>query len=156
MAGRPAKPLQAKILDGSRVRLDKGDTHGVDVPRELPPAPVWLNKAGKKHWEVLGQKLLDVGLISAVDGDVFAIHCSNMIRYAEIEQELDDLKKWTQTTPNGFEMQSALLQIRNRLQELIIKTAREFGMTPAARSSMRVNTSGQQDLFGDNEFSAYS
>lgn len=154
--GRPTKPLQQKILEGARIRTDKGDTHGAAVDLELPPPPIWLSKSAKKHWEQLGGKLLSVGLISAVDGDVFALHCSNVAKYGEVEQKLEDLATWTQTTPNGFKMQSALLQIRNRLQELIIKTAREFGMTPASRSAMKIQKPEQGDLFGDNEFSTYS
>lgn len=154
--GRPTKPLQQKMLEGSRIRTDKGDTHGPAVDLELPPPPIWLSKDAKKHWDQLGAALLSVGLISAIDGDVFALHCSNIAKYGEVEQKLEDLAMWTQTTPNGFKMQSALLQIRNRLQELIVKTAREFGMTPASRSAMKVQKPEQGDLFGDNEFSTYS
>lgn len=154
--GRPTKPLQQKILEGARVRTDKGDTHGADVPLELPPPPVWLNKSAKKHWDQLGAQLLAVGLISSIDGDVFALHCSNIAKYGEVELKLDDIEKWTQSTPNGFVMQSALLQIRNRLQELIVKTAREFGMTPASRSAMKIQKPEQGDLFGDNDFTPYS
>lgn len=154
--GRPTKPLQQKILEGARIRTDKGDTHGADVPLALPPPPIWLSPNAKKHWDQLGAALLSVGLISEIDGDVFSLHCSNVAKYGEVEQKLHDLEKWTQHTPNGFVMQSALLQIRNRLQELIIKTAREFGMTPASRSAMKIQKPEQGDLFGENEFSTYS
>lgn len=154
--GRPAKPLQQKVLEGARIRTDKGDTHGAAVPLVLPPPPVWLTKDAKKHWDQLGAALLSAGLISAIDGDVFALHCDNVTKYGEVVQKLDEIAKWTQSTPNGFVMQSALFQIRNRLQELIVKTAREFGMTPASRSAMKIQKPDQGDLFGDNEFSTYS
>ncbi|MFX7620743.1 P27 family phage terminase small subunit, partial [Acinetobacter baumannii] len=88
----------------------------------------------RKHWDTLGPKLVQAGLLSVVDGDVFLLHCDNMAAYEEVQEKLQDINSWVATTPNKFEVQSAWLQIRNKLQELIIKTAREFGLTPAARS----------------------
>lgn len=154
-AGRPRKPTQQKVLEGSRVRDDR-DTHGPEVPLSLPKPPVWLCKAGKKHWETLGPQLVGLGLLSAVDGDAFAIHCDNVAAYGELKAQLAELKDWVQRTPNGFEVQSAWAQILFKLQEQILKTGREFGLTPAARSGMKV-VAQQLTLFGDapvNEFEA--
>ena len=64
------------------------------------------------------------------------------------ENKLEDIDKWLAKTPNGFEVQAGFVQIRNKLQEQIIKTAREFGLTPAARSSVKVNKQQQLDLLG--------
>lgn len=152
-AGRPRKPTQQKVLEGGRVRDDR-DTHGPEVPLNLPSPPVWLCKSGKKHWETLGTQLVALGLLSAIDGDIFALHCDNVAKYGELQEKLGDLAKWVQNTPNGFEMQSAWMQIRSRLQEQIIKTGREFGLTPSARSGMRVENR-QMALFVEkveNEF----
>lgn len=154
-AGRPRKPAQQKVLEGIPLRNDR-DSHGPEVPLALPKPPSWLCKAAKKHWDQLGLQLVTLGLLGGVDGDVFSLHCDNMAKYEQVQEKLKDMEKWVSETPNGFAMQSAWFQIRNKLQEQIIKTGREFGLTPAARSGMRVE-SRQMSLLGDepgNEFEA--
>jgi P27 family predicted phage terminase small subunit len=147
--GRRKVPPQSRLIAGESVRKDR-DYHGANAPLELPPCPLWLPKSAKKHWSTLGPQLVAIGLLSVIDGDVFAIHCDNVTRYADVVEQLDELKNWHTTTPNGFEVQSVLLQIRNKLQDQIIKTAREFGLTPSARSSIRSVDAPQGDLFGDD------
>ena len=149
--GRPPKPLQEKILSGSRVRDDRdSDAQEANAAVELgmPPCPRWIKGAAKKHWDVLGPTLVQVGLMSVVDGDVFSIHCDNVARYADVVEKLDNIESWLASTPNGFEVQAGFVQIRNKLQEQILKTAAEFGLTPKARSSVKINKQQQLDLLG--------
>lgn len=148
---RPKLPLQEKILTGARIREDRdadAQVANAVVDLGMPPCPRWVKGAAKKHWEILGPKLVQAGLLSVVDGDVFGLHCDNIAAYEQVMEKLTDIDTWVATTPNKFEVQSAWLQIRNKLQELIIKTAREFGLTPAARSSVKVNKQQQLDLLG--------
>ncbi|MHA3057755.1 P27 family phage terminase small subunit [Acinetobacter sp. ANC 4641] len=150
-AGRPPKPLQEKMLSGSRIRTDRdadAQVANAAVDLGMPPCPGWIKGAAKKHWETLGPKLVQAGLLSVVDGDVFGLHCDNMAAYELVSEKLLKVDDWVSKTPNGFEVQAAWLQIRNKLQEMIIKTAREFGLTPAARSSVKVNKQQQLDLLG--------
>lgn len=148
---RPKLPLQEKILTGARIREDRdadAQVANAVVDLGMPPCPRWVKGAAKKHWEILGPKLVQAGLLSVVDGDVFGLHCDNIAAYEQVMEKLTDIDTWVATTPNKFEVQSAWLQIRNKLQELIIKTAREFGLTPAARSNVKINKQQQQELFG--------
>lgn len=149
--GRPPKSLQEKHLSGARIRDDRdadSQVANAAVDLGLPPYPRWLNAKAKKHWDVLGPTLVQAGLLSVVDGDVFALHCDNMAAYEEAMMKLTNVAEWVAKTPNGFEVQAAWLQIRNKLQEQIIKTAREFGLTPAARSNVKVDKSKQLSLLG--------
>lgn len=150
-AGRPSKSLQEKNLSGSRIRDDRdadAQVANAAVDLGMPTCPVWLNKKAKKHWETLGPMLVNAGLLSVVDGDVFGLHCDNMAAYEEAMTRLTEISTWVSKTPNGFEVQGAWLQIRNKLQEQIIKTAREFGLTPAARSNVKVDKQQQLSLLG--------
>ena len=149
--GRPPKSLQEKNLSGSRIRSDRdGDAQEANAAVELgmPPCPCWVKGAAKKHWDVLGPTLVQVGLMSVVDGDVFSIHCDNVARYADVVEKLDNIESWLASTPNGFEVQAGFVQIRNKLQEQILKTAAEFGLTPKARSSVKINKQQQLDFLG--------
>ncbi|KKC45296.1 MULTISPECIES: P27 family phage terminase small subunit [Acinetobacter] len=150
--GRPPKGLQEKILSGSRIREDRdGESQVANAAVDLgmPPCPRWVKGAAKKHWETLGPKLVQAGLLSVVDGDVFGLHCDNIAAYEQVSEKLEKFDDWIATTPNGFEVQAAWLQIRTKLQEMIIKTAREFGLTPAARSSVKVDKNKQLSLLAD-------
>ena len=149
--GRPPKPLQEKILSGSRVRDDRdSDAQEANAAVELgmPPCPRWVKGEAKKHWDTLGPILVQAGLISVVDGDVFSMHCDNVARYADVVEKLNTIEDWLATTPNGFEVQAGYVQIRNKLQEQVMKTAAEFGLTPKARSSVKINKQQQLDLLG--------
>ncbi|MFZ0024362.1 P27 family phage terminase small subunit [Acinetobacter sp.] len=153
-AGRPAKSLQEKILSGARIREDRdadAQVANAAVDLGMPPCPRWIKGAAKKHWDVLGPKLVQAGLLSVVDGDVFGLHCDNIAAYEQVSEKLEKIDDWISTTPNGFEVQAAWLQVRNKLQELIIKTAREFGLTPAARSSVKVDKAKQLSLLGADQ-----
>lgn len=163
-AGRPPKSLQEKLLSGSRVRDDRdADAKEANASVELgmPPCPRWVRGSAKKHWDTIGPALVRAGLISVVDGDVFAMHCDNVARYGDVMEKLENLEKWLAKTPNGFEVQAGYVQIRNKLQEQILKTASEFGLTPKARSSVKVNKAQQLDLLGhaqqtdEDEFGDY-
>lgn len=149
--GRPPKSLQEKHLSGSRIRSDRDEESKVAnaaVDLGMPPCPVWLNKEAKKHWDTIGPVLVQAGLLSVVDGDVFGLHCDNVASYAKAMEKLQALDTWVEKTPNGFQVQSAWLQIRNKLQEQMIKTAREFGLTPASRSGVKVDKQQQLNLLG--------
>ena len=146
-AGRPKKPMQSKILAGAALRPDR-DWHGANAPLEMPPCPGWMPARARKHWDVLGPELVAIGLLSRVDGDVFAMHCDNVAFYGEVCQRLEHPEQWITSTPNGFEVQAGFVQIRNKLQEQILKTAAEFGLTPKARSSVKINKQQQLDFLG--------
>jgi P27 family predicted phage terminase small subunit len=149
--GRPRKPTQQKILEGAAIRDDR-DSLDIAPPLELPHCPVWLSKGAKKHWSMLGPKLVGLGLLTNIDGDAFAVHCDNVDKYAIVSAQLHNSDSWIEKTPNGFIIQSALMQMRTKFQEQLMKSAREFGLTPSGRSGIRVE-SKQADLFGGhNEF----
>ena len=144
--GRHAEPAQAKILRGD-FRKDR-NSHGAKVAIGLPPCPKWLPRGAKKYWDELGQQLVDAGLISVIDGDVFAAHCDTVAKFAEVTKKLKKIEDALTKTPQGYQVQSALFTIRSKLHEQLIKTAREFGMTPSARSGIKDAGQGQLPLSG--------
>lgn len=144
--GRPAKPAQSKVIQGN-FRKDR-DSHGPQVEIALPPCPKWLPRLARKHWAELGPELVKTGLLSIIDGDVFALHCDSMAKFEEVTKQLKDLEAMLDKTPTGYQVQSALFTIRSKLHEQIVKTGREFGMTPAGRTSLKTTPQGQLTLDG--------
>lgn len=145
--GRHAQPAQSNVLKGN-FRGDR-HSHGPKVEIALPPCPKWLPAKAKKHWAYLGAELAKVGLISLIDGDVFALHCDSVAKFQEVAEKLKKLDDMLEKTPNQYMVQSALFTIRSKLHEQIVKTAREFGLTPAGRSALKANPQQQLPLGGD-------
>jgi P27 family predicted phage terminase small subunit len=114
----------------------------------LPPCPGWLGRKARKHWAELGSQLAAAGLISVLDGDVFAAHCDTVARFAEVCEKLRDVEQALEETPNGFQVQSAFFTVRSKLFDHLIKGAREFGLTPAARSAIKAPEQAQLALDG--------
>lgn len=144
--GRRAEPAQSKVLRGN---FRPGvHSHGPKVELELPPCPKWLGRAARKHWAEIGPRLVKAGLLSVIDGDVLAAHCDTVAKFAEVTAELKSIEAALDKTPQGFIVQSTLFTIRSKLHEQLVKTAREFGMTPSARSGIKETPQGQLPLGG--------
>lgn len=132
---RPRTAPQAKVLKGN-FRPDR-DTHGIHVETQLPPCPAWLPKAAKRYWHEIGPELERVGLISLVDGAAFAAHCDSVGKFELATRKLQTLDSMIDSTPQNYHVQSALFTIRNKLWDQVMKSAREFGLTPAGRSQVK-------------------
>ena len=144
--GRRPGPAQSKVIQGN-FRPDR-HAHGPRVDTGLPPCPKWLDRQAKKHWSAIGGQLAAAGLISVIDGDVFAAHCDTVARFAEVCSKLKDVEQALDDTPNGFMVQSALFTVRSKLFDQLLKSAREFGLTPAARSAIKSPEQSQLPLDG--------
>jgi P27 family predicted phage terminase small subunit len=146
--GRKAEPAQAHALAGT-FRADRHEG-AAKVELGIPDAPRWLGKDAKKHWDVIGPLLYANGLIALVDQDMFALHCDTMERLQKVLTQIDVLAaKSTDgmggligTTPNGYAVQDALFTIRSKLIEQAHKSAQLFGMSPAARTSIKATNQG--------------
>ena len=147
---RPRQPTQLKVLQGGRIRDDRDALKQQAQPElGMPNCPDWLDAKMRKKWHKIGPELVALGLLSIIDGDIFGSYVETATRYGEVCEKLDSIAACMATTPNGFEVQSVLFQLRNSLQKQMVVLGREFGMTPAARSSIKVNTE-QGDLFGSD------
>lgn len=140
--GRRAAPAQSKVLQG-KFRKDR-DSHGPAVPTASPKCPAWLPKSGKKYWKEVAPQLVKVGLISEIDGAIFALHCDSAGKYEEVTRRLKELDDLVASTPQGFLVQDVMFTIRNKLWDQVLRSGSEFGLSPAARS--KVKASDQQQL----------
>ncbi len=144
--GRPRTPAQAKVLQGN-FRKDR-DQHGPKVELNAPKCPAWLPKSAKKYWKDIAPELEKVGLIGLIDTAAFAAHCDSMGRYEDVTRKLKELDDLIDETPNGYQVQSALFTVRNKLWDQVMKSATEFGMSPAARSRVKAETPQQPAMDG--------
>ena len=142
--GRRREPAQSKVIKGN-FRGDR-HKHGPVVEIQSPPCPTWLPKSAKKYWKDIAPQLVNAGLIGIVDSAAFIAHCDSVGKFEEVTKKLKKLEDMIDETPQKYQVQSVLFTIRNKLWDQVMKSASEFGLSPAARS--KVKDSNQQQLPG--------
>ena len=154
MAGRRPKPTHLRVLEGNpgHRRINKDEPK--PTPRvRVPAPPKHLGKEGRAEWRRVGKDLVALGLLTSIDRPALAAYCQAWQRWVGAEEQIEQ-EGTTQTSPNGYLMQSAYVGIANRAMDQMRKFLIEFGMTPAARSRITVtppsNDSTGEWLFGNN------
>lgn len=155
MGQRGPKPLPANVhlLRGNPSKLTSGQLRdGVCPDVEIPSAPRHLKGEALKEWKRVSVELEKLGLISKIDRAALAMYCAAWGRHVNAENKILELGAdgLVDVTPNGFQVQSAWLNISNKAMEQCSKFMAEFGMSPSSRSRV---TPGevQGDLFGGTE-----
>lgn len=140
LRGNPSKKTAAQLGDS------------VSPTVEIPNAPRHLKGESLKEWKRISVELEKLGLVSQIDRAALSLYCTAWGRHVEAETMLRELGAagLVSKTPNGFEVQSAWLNISNKAMEQCNKYLAEFGMSPAARA--RVTPSmAHPDLFAGTE-----
>jgi len=109
--------------------------HEAQVPDAIPECPPTLDERAKAEWERIVPILFAAGLCTASDQATLAIYCQavgDWHSYREQMQKSGSLMK----TPSGYIQQSPLVAMANEAGRTVAKLAREFGLTPSARSSI--------------------
>lgn len=155
MGQRGPKPLPANVhlLRGNPSKLNPSQLRDSVSPEvDLPSAPKHLQGEALKEWRRVGKELKALGLVSKIDRAALSMYCTAWGRHVDAENKISALgdKGLVDETPNGFQVQSAWVNISNKAMEQCIKYLSEFGMSPSSRSRV---TPGdlQPDLFGGTE-----
>lgn len=147
--GRPRKPTQLKVLEGS-FRKDR-DGHGPIVDSGVPVCPDDAPECVKQAWQEIAPVLANQGLLSAVDRMPFYAYMDSYTKFVMVSQAIGTLEAMLEETPNGYIQMSQAFHIRNKLWQEVMKAGKEFGHTPAARSAIKSPQQGQLDLGGFEE-----
>ena len=137
--GRPPKSIEEHIKNGT-YKPSRHDGHGITIePLETLPPPVSLSKRAAEKWEEMVPAMLSAGMVSVVDAvmlkDAFisydiAQDCLEKVNayesYGEYLLKLDKMKQ--------MNLLDVYKEHMNRFHKIMMK----FGVTPEARTRMRV------------------
>lgn len=157
--GPQAKPTELKVLEGNRGHraLDLSSIFRPEVG--LPDAPKYMSPEAIKAWKRLTPELIRYNLIATVDRDALAMLCRTIGRVELLERSLfatmraltkegkDPADAFTDKTPNGLRIQSALYQVLNKEQEKLHSLLKSFGLRPDARAGVTRAIAAQLQLF---------
>jgi phage terminase small subunit len=129
MSGRPRKPVEAKILEGT-FRADKdGDPTTFLAPGEPVPPP-HLKGPALEFWGEVVPGLVALGVARAADAPALAEMCTWYARYRKLARAFDRAK----VGPGN----SGLMMQMGVSFDKFNGLAARFGLTPSDRAKLRV------------------
>lgn len=141
--GRKPKPSALHELQGTRNRRKNTEPR----PSGIPTCPKHLDRVAKAEWKRISEELISVGLLTSADRAALAAYCVAYSRWARAEAELqrlsagDDLKSLlTIAAKSKFPIAHPLIGISNAAAKLMKEYLVEFGLTPASRTRLTVDT----------------
>lgn len=143
--GPVGKPTAIKELEGNPGKRPLPENE--PQPEKLtavPKPPSFLDPLAKRHWKVLGQQLLDCGLLTHIDLDAFSACCNCYALWVKAQTEIKKTGLLVKT-PNGFPMPSPYIKIAGDALDRMMRYLKEFGMTPAARSRVQVDIEKEEE-----------
>lgn len=145
--GPKPKPKQMLKLSGStwvnETRSGRADE--VEVEPGEPKMPTWVRgRRAKYQWRRLVKELLEIGVITSVDGEALARLCMTYVRYVDA---LEVLAKEGDVFINskGDPIRSPYSRIVEALNKDLIKLETEFGLTPSSRVRVPVTERKKKD-----------
>ena len=143
MAGRPRKPAQLKIIQGTFHKSRNPESEArFSALDKLPPAPKMLNRHGKRLW-AYGEELVSAGVITKPDIIAFELCCDVYGRYMALRDHIaKSLIKNIQGQQGG---RSAAAQQMNADLSACEKLMAQFGMTPSSRNRFGVSKKKELD-----------
>lgn len=142
--GPQRKPSVIKEAAGNPGRRTLNDLEPV-VPPGTPDPPNWLEGEARKIWFQMAPILTGMKVLTLADAAAFARYCEAQARYIELSRFLmrkgpgGTTYKITRKGGGGVFYQEIpqAAEFRN-LRDALIKLEREFGLTPASRSMIKV------------------
>lgn len=137
--GPAPHPTALKLLHGehraSRINADE------PRPRVAPPErPEWLTAAAAVEWERVSGELLVMRTARACDSVALAAYCEAVARLAAAVQLVAQAGLLIRDS-NGIVRKNPAVAMARDASNDVRQWAREFGLTPSARSPLRVEHS---------------
>lgn len=149
---RTSKPTSLKIVTGNpgKRALNKQEPDP-DYLNDLS-APSFLSEAGAEIWNEVAPVLRQSRLLTIVDVPILAMMCESLAEYRRAtlyckSTPLDHSEK------TGGDVLSQWKIVQSMSLKQVMMIAREFGMTPAARTKIAIQPMGS--LFGDEDGQDY-
>jgi P27 family predicted phage terminase small subunit len=142
--GPAPAPTAIKLLRGTR--KDRINLNQPQPPARVPPCPGWLSPEAKRLWRKIAPQLQAHRLLTEWDRESFAAYCEAAVQHqkacAIVAQGGILLKGY-----RGQLIKNPALQVARDTAQTMRGFAREFGLTPSARSSIDVGPILDDDAF---------
>ena len=140
--GRKPKPSNLKVIEGNPGKRPLPENEPKPAPViETPAPPGWLNKDGKQMWKDRVPDLINIGLLTNIDIDSFAMCCHVYGVFREAERDIKKKGRYHKYV-NKFgaenEVERPQAKTANKAYAEYCKMMSEFGLSPASRTRIEV------------------
>lgn len=148
---RPPGPAPLSVEDKeARGNPGKANLHKDKLPKlevlfELPPAPQYLGKYGMKEWDRTGPLLVAAKMLTESDLPAFQAYCMNIDLL--INAQLDIQANGMQVMGHRGWVRNPAIAAFGQASTAIRGFVSEFGLSPSARSRIRI-PKDDQDVLG--------
>lgn len=142
--GPAPEPTALKRLKGNPGKRPLNDSE----PRPaatMPRCPGHLQGEARAEWRRVARALHESGLLTQVDRAALAIYCQAWSRWVKAEAQVARHGEVVKSAA-GNVMQNPYLSIANRAMKQVQSMARELGMTPSARSQIKIQPLDEPSL----------
>ena len=150
----PAKtPTAILKLHGSR--RAEGRTGEPTPPAGRPKCPTFLSPYAKTTWKALVPMLDQMGVLSLIDGRTLARYCELWAKWRDLAQFVQkNGTAYEYVTQSGESHWRAFPQAKDlsSISDSLLRLEKQFGLTPSARASLKVERIDSQPDAGRRFF----
>ncbi len=147
LRGPAPKPTAVRLYEGN---LGKRPLNSLEPrPRVVEPVcPSHLDAEGRRVWRRLVPVLQRMRVLTEADGIALGNLCDSYSTMVQAQKKLRESGMLLKT-PSTYVQQNPLISIVSSSMETVNKLAREFGLTPAART--RINAEPPEEEMDEIE-----
>lgn len=135
MPRRPT-PTALKAITGSRRAA--AESRDQPTPDALPTGiPAWLPRKAVPYWPKLAAMMKRARIVTEADAVVLGMYATAFAEWCEAQGEIAKTGVIVKS-PSGYPIQNPWVAIANKAFERLHKCGVELGLTPAARSRVKV------------------
>lgn len=136
MAGRKPLPTHLKLVKGTARphRLNKDEPK---PPVAVPEAPAHLEERARAKFTAMAEMLARHGVMTELDAGAIARYAVVWCRWLDAEAEVKRRGPVVKTEAGNI-IQNPFLAVANKCLAQMAQIESEFGMTPSARSRIRM------------------
>ena len=140
--GPQPKPKALKVLEGTE-RYKDFEINELQPTPIAPKRPTWLPDEGKKQWKQLAPELESLGLLTIIDGQVFALM---LVHWSLAVEAAKTLKKegCLTTDERGLKRKHPACQVLRDNSLAFKQYMAEFGLSPVSRTGLDL-PNGEED-----------
>jgi P27 family predicted phage terminase small subunit len=132
--GPAPKPTALRVLHGDK---QSRINHEEPMPREgRPEPPAWMRKDARAHFDEVVDEMSAMHLATPADVHAIALYSNTLAEYVQASRRLAR-GVLVKGRDGGLVKNPAAQIVRDHLQ-MLLRFEREFGLTPSARSGLRV------------------
>jgi P27 family predicted phage terminase small subunit len=146
-SGRKANPLEIQAAKGDKRAMKKLENSLIRVDAELT-CPEYLDEIGQEYWHYIYPMLYNARAISATEAHGLAMLCQKYSDWWEAKEKCQQEGRYIELmdrTGSVYHRKAPWAMDEKDAYDQYWRTAKEFGLTPATRSSVRPLSADKED-----------